>query len=290
MGPTPNFVATFGQVVLGARGYDRSVHPIEQLRYVARASGADASLLVQESASALGFFAGEPAGLLTAARRLLSRQPGIGPLWDLAARMATATDPRMVAREAILGHRDDPTPRHVADAVPEGARVVIVGWPDQAVSGLIRRGDIEVLVIDVDGVARTVVNRFDRADVLAEAIDAERLAGAIGASDLVVIEAAAVGDAAAVVDVGSLSAAAVARAMATPVWLVCGRGRHLPEPYFQAIVERTDDTDLPAWLASSEIIGLGLVDRIVTESGVHLVAELPRSTTPLATELLRPIK
>ncbi|MEZ5227342.1 MAG: hypothetical protein R2710_11895 [Acidimicrobiales bacterium] len=266
------------------------MHPIEQLRYVARASGADASLLVQESASALGFFANDSAGLLTAARRLLSRQPGIGPLWDLAARMATATDPRAAARDAILGHRDDPTPREVAGAIGDGARVVIVGWPDQTVSGLLRRGDVEVLAVDVDGQARSVVHRFDRADVLAESIDPERIAGAIGASDLVIIEAVAVGEAAAIVETGSFTAAAVARATATPIWLVSGRGRHLPEAYFQCIVERTTDPDLPEWLAPTEVIGLGMVDRVVTEHGVQLVAELPSSTTPLATELLRPVK
>ncbi len=211
-------------------------------------------------------------------------------MWDLAARMATATDPRMVARDVIFAHRDDPTPREVTAAVPDGARVVIAGWPDQTVSGLLRRGDVEVLVVDIEGQARSVVGRFDRADVLAESIDPERIAGAIEASDLVIIEAAAVGDAAALVELGSLTAAAVARATATPVWLVCGRGRHLPEAYFQSIVERTVDPDLPAWLAPTEIIGLGMVDRVITESGIHLVAEMPPSPTPVASELLRPVK
>ncbi len=204
--------------------------------------------------------------------------------------MATATDPRMTARDVIIAHRDDPTPREVAAAIPDGARVVIAGWPDQAVSGLLRRGDIEVLVIDIDGQARSVVNRFDRADVLAESVDPERIAGAVGASDLVIIEAAALGDAAALVEVGSLTAAAVARATKTPVWLVSGRGRHLPEAYFRSIVERTDDPDLPAWLSPTEVIGLGLVDRVITEAGIHLVAEMPPSPTPLASELLRPVK
>ena len=43
-----------------------TVHPIEQLRYVARASGADAGLLVQEAASALGVFRHDRPGLVTA--------------------------------------------------------------------------------------------------------------------------------------------------------------------------------------------------------------------------------
>ena len=35
------------------------MHPIERLRYVARASGADQTVLVQETAAALSAFAGD---------------------------------------------------------------------------------------------------------------------------------------------------------------------------------------------------------------------------------------
>ena len=57
-------------------------------------------------------------------------------------------------------------------------------------------------------------------------------------------------------------------------WLVAGAGRQLPEVYWQAIVERTANTDLPAFLAPHEVLSLGLVDRIVSPAGVQLVAEL----------------
>jgi hypothetical protein len=266
------------------------VHPIEQLRYVARTSGADASLLVQEAASALAFFADDRAGLLTAARRLLTRQPTIGPLWSLGARMAMADEPRAEARQVIRDHRSDPTADVVVAAVPDGARVLIVGWPDVTVQALLRRGDVSVLVVDVEGQARSVIHRFDRSDIEAEAIDPGRMAGAVEAADLVLLEAGALGPAAAMVDVGGMTAAAVARAVHTPTWLVAGVGRSLPEPYWQALVERGTDPRLPAWLAPHEVIGLGLVDRVATPSGLLLPGELGADTCPFAAELLRPVK
>ncbi len=266
------------------------MHPIEALRYVARSGGADASLLVQEAASALGFFADDQAGLLTAARQLLHRQPSIGPLWSLSARMTMAVDPRLEARSVVIEHRTDPTHEVLAAQVPDRARVLIVGWPDLAVRGLVQRRDVEVLVLDVEGQSRSAVARFDRADVLAESVDPARVGGAVEASDLVIVEAGAVGTAAALFDVGNMAAAAVAAAARTPVWLVAGVGRRLPEPYWQAIVERTSDPDLPAWLADHEVLGLGLIDRVVTPDGLHLVAELAPTDCPYAPELLRPIK
>jgi ribosomal protein S18 acetylase RimI-like enzyme len=261
------------------------VHPIEQLRYVARATGADAGLLVQEAASALRVFAHEPAGLLTASRRLLSRQPAVGPLWWLCARLVMSPEPWAESRAALDALARDRTPNELAGALPDGAVVVIVGWPDQILAALPRRGDLTVLVIDVDGQGLGVARRLDRAEVTAEVVDASRLGGAVDAADLVLLEAAASGDAAALVDPGSLPAAATARAAGRPVWLVTGEGRRLPEPFWQAVAERTAPSG-PRWLADHEVLGLGLVDRFATPDGVVTAADRPPSGCPFAPELL----
>lgn len=263
------------------------MHPIEQLRYVARASGADAGLLVQEAASALGVFRHDPPGLVTAARRLLTRQPAVGPLWWMCSRLVMSADPWAEARDVIEELREDRTSRELSHTIPDGARVVISGWPDIIVSALPRRGDVSVLVIDVEGQGSPVVRRLDRAEVEAEEVDAARMAGAIEASDLVLIEAAAAGPAAALTDVGSLAVAATARAAGKPTWLVAGVGRRVPEPFWQAIVERSLGRDELPWLADYEVVSFGLVDRVVTGDGVHLVSEVPPSDTPVASELLR---
>ena len=57
------------------------MHPIERLRYVARAAGEGSTLLACEAAGALAAFASDPAGLVTACRRLVDRQPTAGPIW-----------------------------------------------------------------------------------------------------------------------------------------------------------------------------------------------------------------
>ncbi len=262
------------------------VHPIEQLRYVARASGADAGLLVQEAASALSVFGHDPAGLVTGCRRLLTRQPSVGPLWWMSAHLAMSTQPRQTSRELIAAIGEDPTPRELAHALPDGGTVLIVGWPAMAVAALVRRGDVEVLAIDVEGQGHSVVRRLDRADVEAEAVDSSNLAGAVDMADLVVIEAGAMGDAAALVDLGNLPAVAMAKVASTPVWLVAGVGRHLPEAYFVEIIDRVTDDQRPVFLSPYEVVSLGLVDRVVTPAGVQLVEEVVSSDTPLAPELL----
>ncbi|MDA3041128.1 MAG: hypothetical protein O3C27_16685, partial [Actinomycetota bacterium] len=187
------------------------MHPIEQLRYVARASGADASLLVQEAASALGVFGRDPAGLVTACRRLLTRQPEVGPLWWMSARMVTSGDARAEARLLVSELNADPTARTLSHELPDSARVLISGWPDLVVSALPRRGDVSVLVLDVEGQGHSVVRRLERADMVVEAVDPAHVVGAVEESSLVLLEAAALGPAAALVDVGSVAAAAVAR-------------------------------------------------------------------------------
>ena len=73
--------------------YGEGVHPIERLRYVARARGADAESLVRETAGALRGLGLDMAGLVVACRRIVERHPTSGPLWWLCARMLTSSDP-----------------------------------------------------------------------------------------------------------------------------------------------------------------------------------------------------
>jgi hypothetical protein len=145
---------------------------------------------------------------------------------------------------------------------------------------------VRTLVLDIDGQGHSVVRRLERHDVEAEAVDPGRMAGVVEEADLVIVEAAATGDGAALVDVGSVGLAATARALHRPVWLAVGVGRRLPEQYWQAIVERTADPDLPAHLAPFEVLPLGLVDRVAGPDGIGPLEALPGSDTPLCPELL----
>lgn len=262
------------------------MHPIEQLRFVARATGGDAELLIEEAASALTVFRSDRAGLLVAARRLLARQPALGPLWWLATRLLLADDVSREAAASVTEMQADQTARELAYGLPDGATVAVAGWPSLTVEALTRRGDVTVLVVDVDGQSHAAVRRLERADVVAEAIDGSRLGGIVTDCDLVLVEAGAAGGSAALVDVGSSGLAAAAHALGTPVWLVAGLGRRLPEPYWQRIVERVVDLDLPPWLQDNEIVTYGLVDRVVTGAGVEPVGAWQPGDLPYTPELL----
>jgi hypothetical protein len=208
----------------------------------------------------------------------------------MASRLVTSGEPRSEARALIGDLRADPTPKHLAAEIPQGSTALIVGWPCLTLEALPRRGDVNVLILDVEGQGGSVVHQLERRDVMAEDIDPAHVAGAVEDADLVVLEAAAMGSAAALVDVGNLPAAAVAKTLHKPVWLVAGVGRRLPEPYWQAIVDRVVDRDEPPWLAATEILPLGLVDRVVTVDGLQLAAELEGPDCPLAPELLKQLQ
>lgn len=62
-----------------------------------------------EATAALMTFADDPAALVAGCRRVLSRQPGYGPLWWACARLLTAENLRMVARETIAMLEEDTT-------------------------------------------------------------------------------------------------------------------------------------------------------------------------------------
>jgi hypothetical protein len=262
------------------------MHPIEQLRYVARASGADAGMLVQEAASALSVFDRDPGALLTACRRLLTRQPAVGPLWWMSARLVTCADVRRECRAIIEELHNDRTGRELSHGFSDGCTVAIAGWPDITVGSLPRRGDVRVLVVDVEGQGHSVVRRLERQEMDVEDVDPAKLAGIVEDSDLVVVEAAAAGSAAALVDVGSVGLAATAKALRKPVWLVVGSGRLLLEQYWQAIIERIDEPELPAFLAPHEVLSYGLVDRLITPDGAVNIDAVPAPDMPFAPELL----
>ena len=97
--------------------YDRVVHPIERLRFVARARGVPDDVLAVEAAQALLTFADDPAALTAACRRVLARQPACGPLWWVCARLITAESARLAAWESVELLESDTTCAEASFAV-----------------------------------------------------------------------------------------------------------------------------------------------------------------------------
>jgi hypothetical protein len=262
------------------------MHPIERLRFVARSSGASQAAVVRETAGALAAFQDDPAGMVTACRRIVGRHPGVGALWWLCARVLTAVDPITEAWAVADEVDEDGTAWALAGALPEAATVCVLGWPEVIAEAIVRRGDLEVLVVDVAGEGSGLVRRLIRAEIETVDVPLGGLGAAAAASDLILLEAEVCGPERALAVSGSLAAAAVGAHASVPRWLVAGAGRLLPRRYVGSITDRIAPLDDP-WDAELEWLPLTLVDRLVGPAGPELVSEgLRRTACPVAPELL----
>lgn len=264
------------------------MHPIERLRFVARATGAPPDDVVQEAAASLAAFADDPVSLVTACRRLIDRHPANGPVWWLCARTLLASDPADEAWRCHSEFFEDPTIDELAHALPADAAVAVVGWPDRLAGAFARRGDVAVRVIDVDGDGPGFVRALERFDVEAVDVAVSGLAPAVAGADLVVLDASAIGPRDALVAPGSWAAASVARTSEVPVWLVGGRGRCLPAGLWPALQARLGGAARAPWERGIDPLPLELADQVAGPSGLQTVADaLATVDTPDAAELRR---
>ena len=272
------------------------MHPIERLRFVARASGVEQAVLVREAAQALATFRADPHGLVTACRRVVDRQPSAGTLWTLCCRTLCAGDAMVEAWKVADEIEADPTAREVAHALPDEAAVCVIGWPELVGESLVRRGDVVPFVVDAFDEGRGLTRRLSQGDAtwsggdLVETgvdVPVNGLGSAAAASDVVLIEAAATGDTQALCVAGSLAAAAVADRTGGQVWLVVGRGRDLPQPVWESVEQRVSGPE--PWLAELERVPLDLVDRVIGPDGpVELDRFRSGAACPVARELCAP--
>ena len=266
------------------------MHPIERLRYVARASGADQALLVRETAAALGAFADDPPGLVAASRRIVDRHPTSGPLWWLCARVLTAPDgARAEAWRAVEDIDADRTVAELAVALPESSTASVVGWPELAGEALPRRGDVEVLAVDSLGEGSGLVRRLGLSGIDAVDVPASGLGAAVASSDVLLLEAVAMGPTGFVGVSGSLAAAAVARQCDVTTWLVAGVGRLLPGRMWDGLASRHATRLADPWDLDEEVVPLALVGQVCGPDGLEEPdAALRRTDCPVAPELIDP--
>ncbi len=263
------------------------MHPIEHLRYVARARGADPASLVRETAHAMSSMRFDPSGLVVACRRVVERHPECGPLWWLCAHLLTAQEPFQLAWELADEIDDDSTADALAVAIPDDAVVLTIGWTDIASRALTRRGDVTVLVVDSRHHGSSMMQRLERHDVACELVQAEAIGRAVPAADVVIVEAHAVSIDRVVAPIGSAAVAAVAAACGVPVWLVAGVGRRLPRELVAAIDERVAKVDDP-WELDTDVFSTGCVTHVVGVGGITIaIPEALAAECPMVPELLR---
>ena len=266
------------------------MHPIEHLRYVARASGADPAMVAREAASALADVVRvEPAGLVPACRRLIERHVTAGPVWWMSARLLGADDPGREARLIMSELDGDDTERHLEDALPDGATTLVVGWPEIVSAALRRRGDAEVLVVESAGEGHGLYRRLRDADGEVALVSEAGVGPAAMVCDVVLVEALAAGPSGVLASPGSTAAAAVAAHSQIPVWAITGVGRVLPERLWDALLTRLDSCADEPWDRSVHLVPADLITDVIGPDGRSGAAEgLRKATCPAAPELFRP--
>lgn len=262
------------------------MHPMERLRAVARAEGVGPGAVARDMASALCGLGGDPAGLVTACRRLVERHPASGPVLWLASRVLCAADPVAEAGRAAAELEADTTPAALASALPDDATVVLLGWPEQALDAVRRRGDVETLLVSAGGQSAGLSRHLSAAGGLVEDVADAGLGAAVSAAGVVLLEASAVGPERFTAVTGSYAAAAVGRATGTPVWVVAGVGRVLPERLWASLETRLQRPAAPAWGRADELVPLALCDAVVGPEGRVSHADLAPPGCPVAPELL----
>jgi hypothetical protein len=265
------------------------MHPIEHLRYVARATGADPAVVAQEAASAMAEMVRmQPAGLLPACRRLIERHLTAGPIWWLSARMLSADDPARAGRDAAIELDEDPTSARVGDCLADGATALLIGWPDICSEALRGRGDIEVLVVSSGGEGDQFARRLRDRDVEVSLVPDSGVGPAAAVVDVVLIEATAAGPGGVLAAPGSVAAAAVASHQQIPVWAVAGVGRVLPGRLWDSLVSRLDESGDEPWDRPVELVPASLLSHVVGPEGIAEVGPgLANTTCQAMPELFR---
>jgi hypothetical protein len=220
-------------------------HPIERLRWIARAEGETAAALAGEAAWTLGELAvAEPAALVTASRRLVERLPGCGPLWWACAHMLATDDPIATARLVAARLASDAVGDRLADALrcnfTSSDRLAATVPVDTLYEALARRHSYCVrLVADrvllgwavraLGAVAEEVVGyRLEEAGVALEGAAALIVEPSLAAAEVASGSRLVRGRPLLLVEPGVVAVVDQAAALSVPVWIVLGVGRVLP--------------------------------------------------------------
>jgi hypothetical protein len=282
------------------------VHPIERLRYVARAGDVDAVLLAQEAADALGSLAHDARALVPACRRLIEFHPSCGPLWWVCARLLVASDVREAADLADRVLYDDPTAEELAAHFPAGATIVTEGGPI-VVDAVSQRPDLTIRIVGSPSSIRAAIRRIDGSVTGYDPVEAD---DACAGATVVLLDALAAGPTGIVVDEGAAGLAEAAIRSSVDIWAVVGEGRLLPAPLFDALVRHvgarrlgeSDDGELDDLVNDgvrhdrrhplthpTTVIPVALLDAVVGPEGAAVAARgLARPTCGSPTELLEP--
>lgn len=277
-----------------ASAYLGVVHPIEHLRYIARAKGVDAATLVRETAVALGSLRADPPNLVIACRRIVERHVTVAPMWWLCSELLMSDEPDRLAWELADAIDCDPTADLFAEALlvawPGTATVLTVGYSDVVCAGLVERGDVAAWCADSGHSASGMMQRLERSGVECEPVPFDAIGNAVAGVDVVVLEAMAAAPHRVLAVPGTLAVASAAYVVGTPIWLVTPLGTRLPPQYVDAIADAAFG-NVGALDRDFDELPTGLFSRVITPDRDANERDLPvdalAGNTPFAPELLR---
>ncbi len=262
------------------------MHPIERLRWIARADDEPAASLASEAAWTLAELAEqEPTALLTASRRLLDRHPACGPLWWVSALLAGSDDPTEAGRRAAAELCSDPTADRLGRALRgsfTAGDVLVLTPPVELVLGALESARPYEVRLVSEGVrlhrALRSLAVATSCEVMGFTYGEER--AALGGAGALVVEVTAAGGDAALVEKGAGGLLRAARQLGIPTWAIVGVGRNLPGNLFEAAAERSSEATDRVPLEEFDLA-------IGPEATGDAVAVVAQVTCPAGPELLR---
>ena len=260
------------------------MHPIERLRWIARAHGEAPTTLATEAAWTISELAlDEPPALVTACRRLLESHVTVGPLWWVAATVLVAPDPDQAARRAVGELSSDPTADLLADALSQrlsgDAAIVVVCPADTVREALAGVPDAVVRVVGSSPELRGEVRGFARLVEEASGWEFDEARDALDGAALLLVEALAAGPRGVLIGAETMELVQAAREASVPIWAVAGVGRVLNDQLLGEMLRRAGE--------GFELIEPEVLDALVGPGGVERPSDaLGRSGCPTAPELL----
>ncbi len=260
------------------------MHPIERLRWIARADGEPAATVASEAAWTLGELgSSEPAAVLTASRRLVQRHPACGPLWWVCAHLVGSDDPLETAHRISGELYSDTVPDRVADALRvdfTSSDVLCATSPtDVFREALSRRGTYVVRLI---GTYRTLRHELRGLGVAVEdatGFEVEEAHEALDRASALLVEPCFAGGPGLYVEPGVASVVEQAVRSKVPVWALLGTGRVLTSQLAEAAAHLCAD-DL-------ELVSPEMIRQAVDATGTtDLRTALARSTCPPGADLV----
>lgn len=260
------------------------MHPIERLRWIARAEGEPASLLASEAAWTLADLAREePHALVTACRRLIDSHATAATLWWVSANVLVDPDPEAAARRVVDELCADPTAERLAAAISgifgDDGIYVVPAPVDALTDGLAQLSGARVRVVGVSPRLRGQVRAVGAVVLEVSGFELDEVDEALDSAAAVLVEVTAASSEAAYVRPEVAKVLTKARDSKVSCWAIVPVGRLLHPQLARGLEQR----------AGREVarVDWSSFDVAVGPEGVGSPREtVMRATCPVAPELL----